>query len=171
MFKNGRPYTNENGSTDDKLITSYNEQEIALVFKWIKENILPRKTPLKTCSSYGLKEYLKDDTGINLSNNEFKDAMLLSGFSPIDPNEINWHYCISKRSLVFDRFHDKKLNSVTVSTVKNNNGIIGNIVNSSVNFNSNADNIKNALNNVCNLMDDGQLIKVLSYADKLLHSK
>lgn len=119
MIKNGRPYTNENGAIDDKLITLHDDdEEILVVMKWIKENIFPRKSPLNTSSSYNLEEYMQADTGIYLSNNEFKDAMLLSGFEPVNPNELNWRYCISERSPVFDRFHDKKSNSVSVKKSK-----------------------------------------------------
>ena len=52
-------------------------------------------------TSYGLKHYLEHDTGIYVTNNAFKDAMLICGFEPADPHELNWHYCISEKSPVF----------------------------------------------------------------------
>ncbi len=101
MIKNGRPYTNENGSVDSELITDHSEKEIELVCEWIKENILPRKTPLLEQTSYGIKHILQSKTGVYLTNNAFKDAMLMCGYKPVNPNELNWCYCISKKSPAF----------------------------------------------------------------------
>src|SRR5574344_862299 len=102
MMKDGRPYSVENGSIDAALITAHPQQEIDAVFRWIDENISPRKTPLLSHTSYGLKHILESDIGIYLTNNEFKDAMLSCGYAPVNPDALNWSYCISKRSLAFD---------------------------------------------------------------------
>lgn len=59
------------------------------------------KTPNYDKSSYGLKHILEKDTGLYLTNNEFKDAMLMCGYEPINPNELNWYYQISKKSPAF----------------------------------------------------------------------
>ena len=95
MLKNNRPYTNENESIDKALVTDCKEAEIRIVGEWIRENIRPAKEILAGRSSYGLKHVLHQDTGVYLTNNQFKDAMLLAGYKPIDPNELNWHYCIA----------------------------------------------------------------------------
>ncbi|WP_346867460.1 MULTISPECIES: hypothetical protein [unclassified Clostridium] len=108
MMKDGRPYSTENGYIDAALITDHPQQEIDAVFNWIAENICPRKTPLLSHTSYGLKHTLESDTGIYLTNNEFKDAMLSCGYTPVNPNALNWSYCISKRSLAFDAKARKK---------------------------------------------------------------
>lgn len=102
MMRNNRPYTIENGYEDAALITNRSREEIDIAMQWIAENIRPRKTPLQGTTSYGLKHYLQSDTDLYLTNNEFKDAMLMAGYEPVDPNELNWRYCISKRSLAFD---------------------------------------------------------------------
>lgn len=101
MIQNGLPRTIEYGCSDCGLITEHPEEEQRRVFDWIRENIHPRRTPLLYVTSYGLKHRLQSDTGIYLTNNEFKHAMILCGFDPVDPNELNWHYRISKRSKVF----------------------------------------------------------------------
>ena len=75
MMKDGRPYSIENGTVDAALITAHPQQEIDAVFSWIDENISPRKTPLLSHTSYGLKHILESDIGIYLTNNEFKDAI------------------------------------------------------------------------------------------------
>ena len=103
MIKNGRPFSNENGWIDDKLITNHSKEEVEMVCNWISENIYPRKTPMYDKTSYGLKHILESDTGLYLTNNEFKDAMLMCGFEPVNENELNWVYCISKKSPVFKK--------------------------------------------------------------------
>lgn len=102
MIKNGRPYTRGRDWIDDGLITSHSEKEQRIVFDWIRGNIRPRKTPYLDRTSYGIKHILQRDTNIYLTNNEFKDAMLLAGYEPVDPYELNWHYCISAKSPAFD---------------------------------------------------------------------
>ena len=62
---------------------------------------MPRKTPLLSNSSYGLKHMLERDTDIYMTNNQFKDAMLACDFLPVNERELNWHYCISRRSPAF----------------------------------------------------------------------
>ena len=100
MIKNNRPYSIENGYIDDGLITSHSKEEIETVNKWIDENIAPNKKILRGRTSYGMKHILTHDTGIYLTNNEFKDALLLKGYKPVDPNELNWRYrIILKKSL------------------------------------------------------------------------
>lgn len=101
MIKNGRPYSNENGYVDDGLITEHSKEEQETVMNWIRDNIKPRKTPLYSRTSYGMKHILEGNTGIYLTNNEFKDAMMMCGFEPTNVNELNWTYCISKKSPAF----------------------------------------------------------------------
>ena len=103
MLKDGRPYSNENGHVDDALITSRSKEEIDIVCRWIEMNLFPRKTVLDSHTSYGLKHILERDTGIYLTNNEFKDAMLMCGYEPANPNDLNWCYGISKRSPAFNK--------------------------------------------------------------------
>lgn len=104
MIRNGRPYTNENGSVDDALVTErHSEEEIQIICEWIKSSLVRRKTPNYNRTSYGLKHILERDTGIYLTNNEFKDAMLMCDYEPVDPNKLNWSYCISAKSPAFKR--------------------------------------------------------------------
>lgn len=101
MIRNGGPYTNENGWEDAGLITDHPEEEQKIVLDWIRRNILPRKTVLHERTSYGLKHLLEHDVKIYLTNNEFKDAMMMCGFEPVDPNMLNWIYRISAKSPAF----------------------------------------------------------------------
>lgn len=94
MFMNGRPYTNENGHIDDGLITEQPEAVIEAVSGWIRKNIRPARRILQGRTSYGLKHLLERDTGIYLTNNEFKDALFLAGYRPVNADELNWRYRI-----------------------------------------------------------------------------
>ncbi|MBQ9347511.1 MAG: hypothetical protein IJT94_09270 [Oscillibacter sp.] len=94
MMRHGRPYSNENGWVDKALITARPADEMESVMSWIRKNILPAGEILPGRTSYGLKHLLQHDTGLYLTNNEFKDAMLLSGFEPVNPKELNWRYRI-----------------------------------------------------------------------------
>lgn len=87
---------------DEALLTELSKEEQMQVLDWIEENIVPRKTAYEGVSSYGLKHILTRDTGIYLTNNQFKHAMLLAGFKPVRSYMLNWHYCISKKSKAFD---------------------------------------------------------------------
>jgi len=93
MIKNGRPYTNENGCVDGSLITHCEPHEVREVGEWIKKNIRPART-IYCVTSYGLKHSVEGATNIYLTNNQFKDAMLLAGYKPVDPDELNWRYRI-----------------------------------------------------------------------------
>ena len=94
MIRDGRPYSIENGFEDGELISELTYNEIRMVDEWIRKNIRRSRRILTGRTSYGLKHVLQNDTGIYLTNNAFKDAMLLSGYEPVDPNELNWRYRI-----------------------------------------------------------------------------
>ena len=94
MIRNGRPYTNENGFIDGALITDREDDVITAVDGWIRKNIRTGKKILQGHTSYGMKHLLERDTGVYLTNNEFKDAMLLAGYRPVNPNDLNWKYRI-----------------------------------------------------------------------------
>lgn len=98
--KDGRPFTNE----DIQLITELDEAEIQLAVEWIKNNIIPRKTPNPDHSSYGLKHRMEEETGLYTTNNQFKDAMLMCGFHPDNETALNWTYCISAKSPCIIRY-------------------------------------------------------------------
>lgn len=99
-----RPYK----MNDDNYITELSQNDMDTVLNWISENIYLRKTPLYGCSSYGLKHIMTKATGIYVTNNQFKDAMLRCGFMPVDSAELNWHFCISKRSPCFKERYKRK---------------------------------------------------------------
>ena len=78
------------------------------VLHWIRANVVPRKTPLNGHTSYGMKHVLEHRTNIYVTNNQFKEAMLLCGYYPVCVDELNWRYCISKRSPIFTLQKDRR---------------------------------------------------------------
>lgn len=115
MIKNGRPYTSNIQYDDNKswagevnrlgepiaidaaLITDLTEEQQAAVFLWIDEHIKPIKTINRYRTSYGLKHLMSAATGIYVTNNQFKDALLLKGYEPVNACDLNWRYRISER--------------------------------------------------------------------------
>lgn len=97
MIKNGNPVTVETNSKtiDAELLYTLSDTTIARISEWIKENIRPADCNCSGYSSYGLKHVLERDTGIYLTNNQFKHAMLLAGYEPNNPDELNWEYNIA----------------------------------------------------------------------------
>lgn len=69
---------------------------------WISKCILPRKTPNLYHSSYGMKHRFQADTDIYVYNGQFKAAMRLCGYEPVDEREQNWCYRISEKSPAFE---------------------------------------------------------------------
>lgn len=105
MIKDGRPYTCEGGCHDTKLLTDMFTSFLAAshiekISNWIYNEVMPARS-IHPSSSYTLKHMLASDTGgIYLTNNQFKDAMMLAGYMPVDPNEVNWRYRIKLRKEV-----------------------------------------------------------------------
>ena len=97
MIINGKAIT----LNDDYHFSNLTKKEQDTVCGWILANLIPRKTPLHGRTSYGIKHILESDTGIYTTNNQFKGAMLQCGFEPVNAYELNWCYCISKKSAAF----------------------------------------------------------------------
>lgn len=102
MIKNGKPYTCERGHTDFDLMSDGEtmghmgrEEFEKQVFEWIDMNIAPAKRASRD-TSYSLKHKVENCTtgGLYITNNQFKDAMMIKGYTPIDENELNWRYRI-----------------------------------------------------------------------------
>lgn len=86
---------------DDELLDDMSPLEQEIVLLWISERLSPRKTVNDRHTSYGLKHCLEHDTGVYMTNNTFKDAMIRCGYAPHDEHELNWEYAISQRSPCF----------------------------------------------------------------------
>ncbi|MBG9319425.1 hypothetical protein I4J37_06525 [Corynebacterium belfantii] len=72
------------------------------VLAWIRQSL---KVPLKWrthYSSYYLKHLLQRNTGIYVSNGQFKDAMILAGFKPVNARQLNHRYWLHPKSPALD---------------------------------------------------------------------
>ena len=101
MLKDGRPITDcGDGHFDAELIDSLSKREQIIVLCWIDKYLCGTHSKSNRYINYGLKHILEKDTGIYVTNNQFKDAMMISGYKPIksSENEINWEYWLDKHS-------------------------------------------------------------------------
>lgn len=112
VMKDGHPCTvdafDHDKAVDASLLLDMTNDEQRTVLKWIAGNVTPGKKPNERCNSYGMKFWLEQDTRLYLTNNQFKDAMLLSGYKPADVSELNWHFCISNKSKFFDQIGNRR---------------------------------------------------------------
>lgn len=74
-------------------------QAQAECIKWCKTYLKPTKCANNRHTSYGLKHMLQRDTGIYITNDQFKDLMLTLGYKPVDSSQFNWTFCISESRL------------------------------------------------------------------------
>ena len=86
---------------DNELFDQMRIEEQNAVLNWIHTSLIPRKNACHGHTSYGTKHLLERDTGIYMTNNQFKDAMLVAGYEPVNPHELNWKYRISRKSPCF----------------------------------------------------------------------
>ncbi len=104
MLKEGRPCTkNNDNSFDNALATDLSPDELPKILSWIRENLTPSEDVCHDKGSYNLKHDLENDIGIYMTNNQFKDAMLLCGFKAYNTDDINWKFYISPESALFKK--------------------------------------------------------------------
>ena len=75
------------------------EQRIAR--RWLEYNLETAKTVLPHHTSYGMKHVLERRTNVYMSNNAFKELMMLCGFFPAKADELNWRFAVKKTSPMF----------------------------------------------------------------------
>lgn len=112
VMRDGHPCTvdafNHDEVVDGLLLSDMTDDERRTVLEWIAGNVTPGKKPNTRCNSYGMKFWLEQDTRLYLTNNQFKDAMLLFGYQPVDASEFNWHFCISSKSKFFEQIGNQR---------------------------------------------------------------
>jgi len=86
---------------DDEHFKDMSEPEQIIVRKWLSYNLLPAQSVLSGHTSYGMKHILESRTGIYMTNNQFKEAMMECGFFPVVVDELNWRFRIKKSSPMF----------------------------------------------------------------------
>lgn len=66
---------------------------------WVEKYCIRMKTYNRQRTSYGLKHILDKAVKVYMSNNQFKDLMLLHGFKPENKFDLNWCFQIQERPL------------------------------------------------------------------------
>lgn len=94
-----RPVKVDNPVFDFRLLSDETEETQEEVLDWIHAHCVKIKSANTRHTSYGLKHLLEHDTGIHLTNNQFKHAMLIAGHIPVDEHELNWHFRISEKAI------------------------------------------------------------------------
>ena len=88
------------GTSEEDLVNEVNqpstyerlpEEQEAATQEWIARELRPSPTLGPKCS-YGLKHVYQRLTGCYLTNGEFKGAMLVAGYWPIDRTELSWQF-------------------------------------------------------------------------------
>lgn len=92
---NGIPWTDG----DRHRLNELPQETQSVVLAWIKTGIILCKNGL-VCSSYFLKHRLHAETGIYVSDNQFKEAMLICGISPKNVCAFHWEYPLSRKSRI-----------------------------------------------------------------------
>ncbi len=72
------------------------ESEKAALQEWIGRELVPSNTMGEHCS-YGLKHIYERLGGSYVNNGEFKGAMLVAGYEPLDRKELNWQFLYKTR--------------------------------------------------------------------------
>ena len=88
----------ESNANSRALVPELSVEENDIIRAWITLNIIPGKEPFNECRNSDLNGALCKRTGIRLSNEQFKSAMKVCGFSPVDETEQDWRYFISRYS-------------------------------------------------------------------------
>lgn len=82
----------------DELLTDQPLEIQLTVLEWIASDLVPGDFVLEEITSSDLARLLRDATGIELTQNAMKDAMLSAGYEPEDPGACLWVYKISLSS-------------------------------------------------------------------------
>ncbi|RHG17344.1 hypothetical protein DW272_09890 [Blautia obeum] len=86
---------------DNVLMTNLSSDKRRIVHEWIRDTFNPIKTYNVKHSTYSLKELLERKTGIYLTNNQMKDALLNMGYICQNEHKINWLVNVSEMGIKY----------------------------------------------------------------------
>lgn len=96
--ENGKQYFHVKTLDDEQHLSDLSAGVQNVVLDWIYWNFYPAHKLYPHAGSSSLGIVLKNRTQIVLTNNQFKEAMLMNGFWPRDPKEVNWIFYIQAGS-------------------------------------------------------------------------
>jgi hypothetical protein len=101
-IRDGHAWTED----DEELFTDLSPTYQIDALIWARYNLEPTKTYSNRHTSYGLKHLLEQETGVYMTNNQFKDMMLTIGYIPKDKRVLNWCFNIRDNySKILDRIN------------------------------------------------------------------
>ena len=98
-IKDGRPFSCTETGGDYGLFTDLPVNEQKLCCEWVNKYCIPSATYHRYRTSYGMQHSLENCTGIYMTNNQFKDLMLIKGFEPKNPRCLNWSFKVRNKPL------------------------------------------------------------------------
>ena len=84
------------GVNEPECYIDLNDKYKKALSDWIDERFEKAMIAYRS-STYGLKHDFERETGIFVTNGEFKGAMLEAGFVAVNKDEINWHFKIKDK--------------------------------------------------------------------------
>ena len=97
-LENAQPGYRVHTVNDDHHLYEFPLETQNIILDWVFWNFYPAQKIYPHLTSDDLKEVLYKRTQIHLHNNQFKEAMLINGFWPRDPSELNWVFHIQASS-------------------------------------------------------------------------
>ena len=86
---------------DNALMSDLSPHERRVVQDWIRDTFNPIKAYNPKHSTYSLKHLLETKTGIYLTNNQMKDALLNMGYTCQNEHKINWLVNVSEMGIKY----------------------------------------------------------------------
>lgn len=118
----------ECGKIDTTHLSDLPAEEQKALVAWVGYNFDLAKNFYLEATSYEFKHVYEYRAHIYLTNNQFKEAMLMNGFYPKDASELNWIFRIKKSSSAFKTFSDGKLGTPMLDREDLNN-VLGKVRN------------------------------------------
>ena len=105
VIVDGHPQTKD----DTNVLADLAELEQKVILDFIKANIKSRKSPNWSHTSYGIKQLITRLTGVYITDNQMKDAMLMCGFKPVEEHWFRWVFRISERSPLWKIAYERRI--------------------------------------------------------------
>lgn len=94
-------YRCELDKMDNALMTDLSENERRIVHEWIRDTFNPIKTPNRQHSTYSLKHLLQEKTGVYITNNQMKHALINMGYTCQNEHQMNWFVNVSEMGIKY----------------------------------------------------------------------
>ena len=94
--ENGHSFEIEENGKSWSGFSTLSPEKQKLAKRWVEKVCKPAVALNKNHTSYGLKHILEGCIGVYMTNNQFKDMMLICGFKPKYEQDLNWNFFIQE---------------------------------------------------------------------------